>query len=77
MTGGICVVLGEVGKNFAAGMSGGIAYLWDPEAKNAVRVNKDMVDLEEITEVEDAIELKGMIEKHLEYTGSSTAKGKI
>ncbi len=74
MTGGRAIVLGEIGKNFAAGMSGGIAYIWDPTGKNATRINKDMVDLETITSAEEAIELKGMIEKHLEYTRSLTAK---
>ena len=74
MTGGRAVVLGEIGKNFAAGMSGGIAYIWDPTGKNASRINKDMVDLEEITIAEESMELRSMIEKHLEYTGSATAK---
>jgi len=74
MTGGRAVVLGEIGRNFAAGMSGGIAYIWDPQGKMAARVNKEMVDLEEVTQAEEAIALKGMIEKHLEYTGSGSAK---
>jgi len=74
MTGGRAVVLGEIGRNFAAGMSGGIAYIWDPQGKMAARVNKEMVDLEEITEAEEAIALKALIEKHLEYTGSGSAK---
>jgi glutamate synthase domain-containing protein 3 len=74
MTGGRVVVLGEIGRNFAAGMSGGIAYIWDPQGKMASRVNKEMVDLEEVTEAEEAIALKGLIEKHLEYTGSGSAK---
>jgi glutamate synthase domain-containing protein 3 len=74
MTGGVAVVLGEIGKNFAAGMSGGVGYIWDPLAKSASRVNKEMVDLEEITEAEEAISLKTLVEKHFEYTGSTTAK---
>ncbi len=74
MTGGTAIVLGEIGKNFAAGMSGGVAYVWDPQGKNASRINKEMVDLEEITQAEEAIALRGMIERHLEYTGSATAK---
>ncbi len=74
MTGGRCIVLGEIGKNFAAGMSGGIAYLWDPYGKSAGRINKEMVELEEITLAEESMELQGMIEKHLEYTGSKSAK---
>jgi glutamate synthase (NADPH) large chain len=74
MTGGKAIVLGEIGRNFAAGMSGGVAYIWDPQAKAAARINKEMVDLEEITEAEEAITLKGLIEKHYEYTGSASAK---
>ncbi len=74
MTGGRVVILGEIGRNFAAGMSGGIAYLFDPDGKVPARVNPEMVDLEEVTEAEEAIELKGRIERHLEYTGSSAAK---
>jgi glutamate synthase domain-containing protein 2/glutamate synthase domain-containing protein 1/glutamate synthase domain-containing protein 3 len=74
MTGGRVVVLGEIGRNFAAGMSGGVAYVFDPDGKNAGRVNPEMVDLEEVTEAEEAIELKERIERHHEYTGSQTAK---
>jgi glutamate synthase domain-containing protein 3 len=74
MTGGRAIILGEIGKNFAAGMSGGIAYIWDPNGKSAARVNPDMVDLEAITEAEESMEVRQMIEKHLEYTGSATAK---
>jgi glutamate synthase domain-containing protein 3 len=74
MTGGRAVVLGEVGRNFAAGMSGGIAYIFDASGRNAGRVNPEMVDVEEITEPEEAIELKGFVEKHMEHTGSLLAK---
>jgi glutamate synthase domain-containing protein 3 len=74
MTGGIAVVLGEIGRNFGAGMSGGIAYIWDPQQKAAARINKEMVDLEDVTQAEEAIALKNLIERHLDYTGSSTAK---
>ncbi len=73
MTGGRVVVLGEVGRNFAAGMSGGVAYLYDPDGINAGRVNPEMVDLEEVSEAEEAIELKESIERHAEYTGSLSA----
>jgi len=55
-------------------MSGGVAYVFDPDGKNAGRVNPEMVDLEEVTEAEEAIELKERIERHHEYTGSQTAK---
>jgi len=75
MTGGKIMVLGEIGRNFAAGMSGGIAYVFDPDGKNAERVNPEMVDLEDVTEAEEAIALKESIERHHEYTGSHTAQG--
>jgi glutamate synthase (NADPH/NADH) large chain len=74
MTGGRVVLLGSIGRNFGAGMSGGIAYLYDPDGKVPANVNREMVDLEEVTEAEEAIELKGRIERHLEYTGSAAAK---
>ncbi len=74
MTGGRTVILGEIGRNFAAGMSGGIAYVFDPDGKNVSRINQDMVDLEEVTEAEEAIELKEHIERHQEYTGSQSAR---
>jgi len=75
MTGGRVVVLGETGINFAAGMSGGIAYVYDPERRFDGRCNLDMVDLELVTEPEDIQELQGMIRRHLEYTGSKKAAG--
>jgi glutamate synthase (NADPH/NADH) large chain len=71
MTGGIVVVLGSTGRNFAAGMSGGIAYVLDEEANFAKCCNKSMVELEAIDEPEH---LKGLIEKHLHYTNSSRAQ---
>jgi glutamate synthase (NADPH/NADH) large chain len=74
MTGGRVVILGETGRNFAAGMSGGIAYLFDPDARAASKINPEMVDLESVTEAEEAIELKGRIERHFEHTGSSAAR---
>jgi len=74
MTGGRVVVLGETGVNFAAGMSGGIAYVYDPYSKLDSRCNLDMVDLELIKDLQDIEELKTMIEKHYQYTGSARAK---
>jgi glutamate synthase (ferredoxin) len=74
MTGGRVVVLGETGRNFAAGMSGGIAYVWDPNGVFKQRCNTEMVQLEALAEDEDIIELKKSIEKHLEFTGSTVAK---
>ena len=73
MTGGTVVVLGDTGRNFAAGMSGGIAYVYDVKGKFENNCNKEMVDLDPVSD-EDAIILKSMIEKHLQFTGSSVAK---
>jgi glutamate synthase domain-containing protein 2/glutamate synthase domain-containing protein 1/glutamate synthase domain-containing protein 3 len=75
MTGGRVVILGDTGVNFGAGMSGGIAYVYDPEQEFDSRCNLDMVDLELVTDEADITELKVMIERHLEYTGSEKARG--
>lgn len=74
MTGGRVAILGKVGKNFAAGMSGGVAYVYDKNAELDKKCNKSLVLLEQLSEGEDIDELKQMIEKHLEYTGSQTAR---
>jgi glutamate synthase (NADPH) large chain len=73
MTGGRVVVLGKTGRNFAAGMSGGIAYVFDTENDLERLCNKDMVELERMTE-EDKQEVKEMIGKHFKYTGSDPAE---
>jgi glutamate synthase (NADPH) large chain len=73
MTGGRVVVLGRTGRNFAAGMSGGIAYVLDTEHALERLCNKDMVELEMLTE-EDKLEVKAMIEKHFKFTGSDPAE---
>lgn len=73
MTGGRVVILGDTGRNFAAGMSGGIAYVYDVKGKFASNCNKEMVDLDPVGE-EDIAELKQMISRHYEYTGSTVAK---
>nr|WP_321268417.1 glutamate synthase large subunit [uncultured Sulfurimonas sp.] len=73
MTGGRVVVLGEIGKNFAAGMSGGIAYIYDKENKLSNRINKESVDLEKIQTDADNLELKNMIENYIKYTNSKEA----
>lgn len=73
MTGGRVVVLGKTGRNFAAGMSGGIAYVFDPEYNLEKLTNADMVDLEGMGD-DDAREVKTMIEKHFHYTGSDPAE---
>ena len=70
MTGGRVVVLGRTGKNFAAGMSGGIAYVLDEDRDLYKRLNKEMVSVEELTNKYDVQELKEMIAEHVECTGS-------
>jgi glutamate synthase (NADPH/NADH) large chain len=73
MTGGRAVILGDTGRNFAAGMSGGIAYVYDVKGRFRENCNTEMVDLDECT-LEDKNEIFTMIQKHFEYTGSSVAK---
>ena len=70
MTGGRAVVLGATGKNFAAGMSGGIAYVLDMNHDFYLRVNKQMVEMSEVTEKDDIRELKKLINEHVKETGS-------
>ena len=74
MTGGCVVVLGQVGKNFAAGMSGGIAYVIDLDNSLYRKVNKAMVNIERVTDKYDVQELKGMIQEHVAYTNSEVGK---
>ncbi|NJJ41906.1 glutamate synthase large subunit [Paenibacillus apii] len=71
MTGGRVVVLGETGRNFAAGMSGGIAYVFDPDNSFINRCNLEMVLLERVEESEEIEDLHGMIVRHTELTGSA------
>ena len=73
MTGGRVVVLGDTGRNFAAGMSGGIAYVYDVKGKFADNCNKEMVDLDPLDD-EDAQILQQMISKHFNFTESTVAK---
>lgn len=73
MTGGIAVILGATGRNFAAGMSGGIAYIYDTQNNFASLCNKEMVDLDPL-DAEDADALHAMIQKHFDYTGSTVAQ---
>ena len=72
MTGGRVVILGETGRNFGAGMSGGIAYVYDPDGTFASEVNYEMVELEELDE-SDRTFLRDTIERHRDYTGSTVA----
>jgi glutamate synthase domain-containing protein 2/glutamate synthase domain-containing protein 1/glutamate synthase domain-containing protein 3 len=74
MTGGMVVVIGSTGKNFAAGMSGGIAYIYDQTQLFDTRCNLDMVDLESVWDKDDKIILREMVEKHYFYTKSKKAK---
>jgi|GEM_PF-853823 len=72
MTGGVVVILGKTGRNFAAGMSGGTAYVLDKDHDFAARCNEETVFLEEPDE-KDLMMLKEMLEKHAEHTSSSVA----
>lgn len=74
MTGGRVVILGPTGRNFAAGMSGGLAYVWDPKGDFKSRCNLGLVDLFPVSDAADEKELKGLIEKHAQFTGSPVAK---
>lgn len=74
MTGGRVVILGQTGKNFAAGMSGGIAYVLDMRNDLYRKVNKDMVNIERLTDKYDVQELKNMIQEHVAYTNSVIGK---
>ncbi|MGB3204430.1 MAG: glutamate synthase large subunit [Crinalium sp.] len=73
MTGGKVVVLGETGRNFAAGMSGGVAYILDEKGDFATRCNQQMVGLETLEDSEEINDLREMIQKHADYTGSQKA----
>ncbi len=73
MTGGIAVILGNTGRNFAAGMSGGIAYVYDVDGAFASRCNMEMIDLDPVNQ-EDSAVLNDLISKHYAYTASSVAK---
>jgi glutamate synthase domain-containing protein 3 len=72
MTGGTVVVLGPVGYNIGAGMTGGQCYVWDPEASLAARVNTALVEAER-PDAEHLEEVRWLIERHVELTGSPRA----
>jgi glutamate synthase (ferredoxin) len=74
MTGGRAVLLGSTGKNFAAGMSGGIAYVLDKDHSLYRRVNKDMVELTEVREKYDIAELKSILAEYVRETGSARGR---
>ena len=71
MTGGRVVVLGRTGRNFAAGMSGGIAYVLDPDGEFRSKVNPAMLDQLETMDEADAIECRSLVEEHVRRTGSA------
>lgn len=73
MTGGRAVILGDFGRNFGAGMSGGIAYVYDPSKKLAKIYNPELIELMPVTDVTDIAELKSMIQQHRKYTKSKIA----
>jgi glutamate synthase (ferredoxin) len=73
MTGGRVVVIGETGRNFGAGMSGGIAYVWDPKGEFPARCNMEMILLEKLEDSEELDLVQGLVERHREYTGSTLA----
>jgi glutamate synthase (NADPH) large chain len=74
MTGGRVAVLGRTGRNFGAGMSGGIAYVLDEDGLFATRCNPSMIDLEPLTDLNDRLELQELILKHYQFTGSRIAE---
>jgi glutamate synthase (NADPH/NADH) large chain len=74
MTGGRVVVLGPTGRNFAAGMSGGVAYLLDEAGDAASRINTQMVDVERVEDRQEAEDLRALIQKHVDATGSPHAQ---
>src|SRR5699024_4271991 len=73
MTGGVAVILGKTGRNFGAGMSGGMAYVYDPEQTFSQRCNLGMVDLYPVGQTTGDEVLKELIQKHLMYTDSVKA----
>lgn len=73
MTGGRVVVLGSTGRNFAAGMSGGIAYVYDPDGLLPSNMNYEMVDLEHVSGADEEW-LRSTIERHRDFTGSAIAE---
>ena len=74
MTGGRIVILGETGRNFAAGMSGGVAYVYNPKDKFSALCNQDMVSLQSLAGEKEEEEVRKLIEKHVKYTESELAE---
>lgn len=74
MTGGVVVVLGSVGRNVGAGMTGGVGYFYDPENSLEERLNKEIVKMQRVESTEGEAQLKAIIERHFEKTGSEKAE---
>jgi glutamate synthase (ferredoxin) len=74
MTGGCAVILGKTSKNFAAGMSGGIAYVLDEESDLYTKLNKALVGFSKVTDPADVQQLKSLIEEHTARTGSQRGR---
>jgi glutamate synthase domain-containing protein 3 len=73
MTGGLAIILGSIGFNFAAGMTGGLAFVYDETGRAAVRINRQMVNVEPLGP-EDAIGLQMWLQRHVQLTGSAKAQ---
>src|SRR5439155_19624361 len=73
MTGGIVVAIGRTGRNFGAGMSGGMAFVLDEAGDFPIRLNTEMVELEPFTDPEDQTLVRELLEQHRRYTGSAVA----
>jgi glutamate synthase (ferredoxin) len=74
MTGGRVIVLGRTGRNFAAGMSGGIAYVLDTDGSFALNCNIDMVDLEHLEQADEVALVRDLITRHADLTGSAIGR---
>jgi glutamate synthase (NADPH/NADH) large chain len=74
MTGGIVVVLGRTGRNFAAGMSGGMAFVFDRDGEFQRRCNREMVELESLIDESDIWLVHDLVENHVRFTGSALGR---
>ncbi len=74
MTGGRVVILGPTGRNFGAGMSGGIAYVFDPHKQLLANCNLETIELDPVEGEQDELELRSLLENHLKFTGSDVAQ---
>lgn len=74
MTGGVVAVLGKTGRNFAAGMTGGTAYVYDPYGRQPERTNQELVRVQRVAQAEHAAELRALLDAHLAHTGSPRAR---